>query len=926
MESALNFDDLQAQETHFKEGQQDDIYKLENIGTKISDFFILACPPKKHEFLELMDFFEELELVLRENIRGSYPTDEQLEKEMQNVGSCGGVCGKHLPDGAIYYTCLDCDLVRKVKPNSHALQCEQCFENSNHEGHKIATGVGSDTAYCDCGIAESWKREGCCSRHEDFSSERATKMLLQIPQDAEKTFLSTFSEIFYLIFRLAEENSSSELTIHKTLFLTVKELLISYCEKADAFKLLTRKLLMSNLNEKWLFRHNCDDLEKLSYRRSKGFCRCTVLELLLRFDGYLECKWLFFTLLGDNQFKEYAALIFTKMIHFSYAVESPIKTYQRTNDNILLDPIWEEKNLKFSRTDFQQLLSNKLLKSVDLTLVVVHHGYFSQYFGVLRKLLYLGGAKRKIKDIQSKFCSVVAELVVIFLRFPAASQGILQNSATIEAIFTLIMDIQSTDRLHFHEFLTLANVPRYRRYHVIRKNHTLQILSVVSLILAHTFQIGDNTLKEKLISDFGAHLATYYKKYKESTQINQERITMNPALFQMLGIFVSYLVVENPDLNFNDREFKIMWEDALYESMKHLIFFKAILNITQDIPSFQELRSSIKEIHDFYFSARSTKNFDVLLAQISFLMISDEKRVKSIMKNLLSYKAEEKDPDLEIVWKKTCFEVLTFVIKDERSYASILQNQIEFSFKPAERSKPLFDEIVRKTVVNYLHFFPFQTFEEIKNGLNAYIKLENEEYILDLIANVDGLTGEYTLKEVWQDRGIDSQMFYITPDLYQMCQAMVKEIGAHNAHFNMLIGCPEPRSLLYLEDVEKTACLWILSDLAMFSEITLTLIERKMDVTEPLRFIASCVKILEQMPKKELSHILDLSTYKLLKETVENLVMRLKSEKRLEAYFSPMTKILKIITEQLEKKISTHTTSQTRTKVTIDEEKKFEGK
>ena len=923
MESAFDFND---QETY---DPDDPFYRLESIGTGISNFIAQRCLPKNADTLSKMQFLDDLELVFRENVRGSYPTDGQFEKVMQNIGSCGSLCGKQIPKGELFFICDDCDLLRKEAGYvAFALQCKQCFGNSNHEGHKISKMISTGEAFCDCGDTEAWDKQGCCSTHKGFSSESATKMLLQIPEAAANSYLSTFSETFYLIFRIIEENDVNDFDIHTNLFLMVGEFLIDYCKKADAFKLLTAKLLTSTLNEKWLFRHNCDDLEELSYRKSKGYCKCTLLELLLRFSGYLkgDCqptfKDLFVTLFGDNEFKKSLILTLIKMIHFSYGVESPITTYQRTNDNILLDPIWEVKGIKLSESQFNELLQ-QLLLSEDLAQIAVNGGNFRQFFGVLRKLLYFGGVKGKIQDVHTMFQSATDNLLRIFKQ-TEASHGVLQNSETIEAIFSLVMDIQNTDRLHFHEFLTLANVPRYDQYHISKADHANRILKLISLMMTHMFQIGDSSLKEKLISNFGVLLASYYKKYKESNKNSHpESITMNPALFHAFGVFISYLIVENPDLNFNDQEFQIMWEDALYESLKSLIFFKAISHVTQDIPDLQELSSTIKPAHDFHFCTNPS-NYEVLVAQISFLMISDKKRVKSIMKSLFSYMAEEEDPDLEIVWKRTCFEVFTFVVKDESSYARILQDQIACRFKPAEKLKPLFDEIIKKVIVNYLHACPFQTLAKMEDGLKRFIQLEDSQYTPDSIVTINGLTNHVDLKEEWQNRGISPQIFYTATDLHQMHQLTLKKIGASNADFNMLTGCPEPRSLLYLEDIEKTACLWILSELAMLSEITLTLIERKMDVVGPLRFIAFFVEILEQMPKKELSRILDLSTYKILKETIENLAMKLKSEKELEDYFSPTAKLLKIITEQLEKKILP--SSQTGTKVTVDEEKKFEGK
>lgn len=64
-----------------------------------------------------------------------------------------GRCGRVFESGEIAYRCFDC------AADSTCCICSECFQRSNHEGHRvirIRTGGGT----CDCGDFAAWKREG----------------------------------------------------------------------------------------------------------------------------------------------------------------------------------------------------------------------------------------------------------------------------------------------------------------------------------------------------------------------------------------------------------------------------------------------------------------------------------------------------------------------------------------------------------------------------------------------------------------------------------------------------------------------------------------------------------------------------------------------------------------------------------------------
>ena len=77
-----------------------------------------------------------------------------------------GVCAKPLKSGVdIAWKCEDCEL------DPTCIICKECFEKSNHEGHKVwlKTNV---SGCCDCGDPEAWAEKGCCTAHKGIDSSR----------------------------------------------------------------------------------------------------------------------------------------------------------------------------------------------------------------------------------------------------------------------------------------------------------------------------------------------------------------------------------------------------------------------------------------------------------------------------------------------------------------------------------------------------------------------------------------------------------------------------------------------------------------------------------------------------------------------------------------------------------------------------------
>eukprot|EP00943_MAST-04B_sp_MAST-4B-sp1_P007495 g7495.t1 len=125
--------------------------------TTVLSFGNMQSVPYKNEVGELdtvnylLPLFDILNCLLA-------PT-ENLKSFLSSLKEKKPVCGKVFKDGDLAYTCLDC------RTDGTCVVCEECFVNSNHEGHRYRYHQTSAGGICDCGDHEAWDPAGFCDQH-----------------------------------------------------------------------------------------------------------------------------------------------------------------------------------------------------------------------------------------------------------------------------------------------------------------------------------------------------------------------------------------------------------------------------------------------------------------------------------------------------------------------------------------------------------------------------------------------------------------------------------------------------------------------------------------------------------------------------------------------------------------------------------------
>ena len=103
-------------------------------------------------------------------------------------------CGYVFKRGDIAWNCRTC------QADSTCVICDNCFRNSNHEGHEVYFHRTTPGGCCDCGDTEAWKAQGCCDAHRPNEPakvevdvddpEEAVRMALKAQQEAKENLTS----------------------------------------------------------------------------------------------------------------------------------------------------------------------------------------------------------------------------------------------------------------------------------------------------------------------------------------------------------------------------------------------------------------------------------------------------------------------------------------------------------------------------------------------------------------------------------------------------------------------------------------------------------------------------------------------------------------------------------------------------------------
>jgi len=88
----------------------------------------------------------------------------KVRTQVKSIPLPKGICGRIFTKNDVAWFCKTCG------KDSSCIQCQDCFENSNHIGHLVYL-ERSVSGCCDCGDPEAWDSKGFCCSHQGFIEE-----------------------------------------------------------------------------------------------------------------------------------------------------------------------------------------------------------------------------------------------------------------------------------------------------------------------------------------------------------------------------------------------------------------------------------------------------------------------------------------------------------------------------------------------------------------------------------------------------------------------------------------------------------------------------------------------------------------------------------------------------------------------------------
>ena len=91
---------------------------------------------------------------------------QESEQRLHQTSRPRRPCGYVFKRGDIAWNCRTC------QADPTCVICDDCFRDSNHEGHEVYFHRTTPGGCCDCGDVEAWNVDGCCERHRPAVAEK----------------------------------------------------------------------------------------------------------------------------------------------------------------------------------------------------------------------------------------------------------------------------------------------------------------------------------------------------------------------------------------------------------------------------------------------------------------------------------------------------------------------------------------------------------------------------------------------------------------------------------------------------------------------------------------------------------------------------------------------------------------------------------
>ena len=617
------------------------------------------------------------------------------------------ICGGLVVKGDTYIRCVDCDMF--PSPSANSIQCTQCFEKSNHDGHRVLffTKNIDSVGYCDCGDPEMFSPDGYCPKHK--SKQLDLKELIdKFPHVILANFRVVIKKIIYKVVSYYEiAQKAQDNTTRVQAFTSANDLLselLDFCihcykEINPAFSVILGTIMREPLEEPYnAVWHNCNDLkaEEITAEvdtSQNHKCKCSLTGNLLRVGNVIKeeevvkLSRVLAECMKEKTFREFFAVEFTRYAHFLFSQDY----YNNQEDQDVI-------NSKLLNMAFQvYFLDDQLLK-------VVEAGVFPNFLDVMRKAIFNSDAVYPgLMHIAEK----VEGIIKLFLN-PGNSTS--KRLLLYTNLLKDLVEIMTTFQMKYvNETSRRIMILRDEiNYEIL--NYEFSVESSISYALEGSIRIIDKLPKEaqhSIIKNLTKELLTSLDTARAvlGPQLQDDGVSFHPILERMFSYLVRNCTQEMTrsaveafirDLELNPSE---VAQNVIEGTLKTLGLVRGL-----------HMRHNFKQgplWEKYYWIPYGFFESDVLSIQIMSMLIPSEQVFEVLTNNFFSYSNELKNffkspktlPAENLV--KDFLQFIIFLMTDELCLLNI-RNKDESALYEQDKSNSRLEKMLRKLLANLL--------------------------------------------------------------------------------------------------------------------------------------------------------------------------------------------------------------------------------
>jgi len=725
--------------------------------------------------------FETFEEAMMKNLTNNIfkgKTQVELSKQLQELNiSFFSNCGKLIPHNSYFYRCLDCDKFRGMESTMITVMCKECYEKSNHLGHRVFQiyKEGTSTATCDCGDPACLEENGFCSDHKYIKVD-PEEIIARFPEDLRNDFLTEFKKLYYLIFSLFEQiehfQFEQKANILKLVFKLMDHVQIFHqsiqINKAFIFLIsfLFKSTLIENQNIVW---HNCDNLEELELNPLNPHpCKCSILQLLFRFmkniPQELQTQYtdLCTELHRDDSFKFYLNQAFSQYLSFL------LPKFTNKVHNPKQMPVYDIFRM-----------NAQIYGTEELCLFACENKSIANFYLELRKIV--DRAKYPAKIIVDQFDEVASIIGYYFYTHNKnAAVELVNKFKHFKEIFELIMNYHL--KFIYQEPLGIGVKLPQINFELL--NDILIFSRSLELLVEKGYRVIQFVPQEEIDLYLGDILKYWHEYYTTFRAVIEEEIKSNPntlAAVSFERLFILMMIQRIRPLSKKNIEETLKHFFHLENSEQVDAFARTILESTlKNFGIYRYLQLvhsySTGPIHNVYlFINNLIHEHDILTMQMMSLVVNRDNLFEIFVKSFFSHNEEIQNfilkgtdliEDDYITQKVNLIEDFFFLINnlmnDELCYLSAQLSKKNENIVNQSSFQALHDRVIKKLLINLMPAFYWTNLGVIKANLRNQIRdYKDVDEILFEISDVDIGEKKLRLKSEYLAQ-FDPYFFYKT--------------------------------------------------------------------------------------------------------------------------------------------------------------------